>query len=400
MGSRHDEKRLNVEGDRLSSLPDDLIHKILSSISLKQAIETSTLSSRWRYIWTSMPYLDFSTESFSKWKMFSKFVTKILSRRNNQVQLSSVKLRVHGKATQALVKRILNYAFSHNVEQLTFVSFDYRNHIASPINLFSSQSLKHLTLTLCSGYKYCTLSSTWDLPALTTLSLSGIKLDDNFFSNCPNLKNLTLYSCHTTIRLSEESGDSLLQLTFVSSANKDDIPINLFSSQSLKRLTLTLSSYYVSCTLTSTWDLPALTTLCLTSVKLDDDFFSNCPNLKNLTLYSCDTTIRLSEESEDSHLNICLPKLSNLTIINISCNVVNVEAPQLKNLIMREDYYYNVNFSADALLSLEKVDLTIRYPHKAQTIFCLLQQFHSVEFLTLNLEIVEVCCYWLFYDMH
>ncbi|GJV34036.1 F-box domain containing protein [Tanacetum coccineum] len=73
MGSRHDEKRMNVEGDRLSSLPDDLIHKILSSISLKQAIETSTLSSRWRYIWTSMPYLDFSTESFSKWKMFSKF---------------------------------------------------------------------------------------------------------------------------------------------------------------------------------------------------------------------------------------------------------------------------------------------------------------------------------------
>ncbi|GKA52468.1 F-box domain containing protein, partial [Tanacetum coccineum] len=163
-----------------------------------------------------------------------------------------------------------------------------------------SQSLKHLTLTLCSGYKYCTLSSTWDLPALTTLSLSGIKLDDNFFSNCPNLKNLTLYSCHTTIRLSEESG-----------------------------------------------------------------------------------------EYRKSPLNICLSKLSNLSLKNVSCKVVNVEAPQLKNLIMRQDYYYNVNFSADAVLSLEKVDLTISYPHKAQTIVGLLQQFRSVKFLTLNLEIVE-----------
>ena len=117
MDSRHGRKRLKlkVKCDRLSSLPDDLIHKILSSISLKQAIETSSLSSRWRYIWTTMPYLDLSTESSSKSKLekFSKFVTDVLSRRNNQVQLSSVKLSFHGKATQVFVKRILNHAFSN-----------------------------------------------------------------------------------------------------------------------------------------------------------------------------------------------------------------------------------------------------------------------------------------------
>ncbi|PWA53866.1 F-box domain, Leucine-rich repeat domain, L domain-like protein [Artemisia annua] len=320
MGSRHDAKRMNVEGDRLSSLPDDLIHKILSSISLKQAIETSSLSSRWRYIWTSMPYLDFSTEGFSKLNKFSKFVTNILSRRNNQVQLSSVKLSFRGKATQVFVKRILNYAFSHNVEQLTVVSFALKDDI--PINLFSSQSLKHLMLTLYSSYKSCTLTSTWDLPALTTLCLSLIILDDDdLFSHCPNLKNLTLNCCQTKIRLSEKSG-----------------------------------------------------------------------------------------ESEESHLNICHSKLSNLTLEDLSCyvvNVVNVEAPQLKNLIIRKCYvdvvnveapqlknliirkgYSSVNLSAD-VLSLEKVDLTISYRLNAQAIVGLLQQFRSVKFLTLNLEIVE-----------
>ncbi|PWA37790.1 F-box domain, Leucine-rich repeat domain, L domain-like protein [Artemisia annua] len=296
MGFRHDAKRMNVEGDRLSSLPDDLIHKILSSISLQQAIETSSLSSRWRYIWTSMPYLDFSTEGFSKLNKFSKFVTNILSRRNNQVQLSSVKLSFRGKATQVFVKRILNYAFSHNVEQLTVVSFALKDDI--PINLFSSQSLKHLMLTL-----------------LIILD------DDDLFSHCPNLKNLTLNCCQTKICLSEKSG-----------------------------------------------------------------------------------------ESEESHLNICHSKLSNLTLEDLSCyvvNVVNVEAPQIKNLIIRKCYvdvvnveapqlknliirkgYSSVNLSAD-VLSLEKVDLTISYRLNAQAIVGLLQQFRSVRFLTLNLEIVE-----------
>ncbi|GJV95914.1 F-box domain containing protein [Tanacetum coccineum] len=256
MGSRHDAKRMNVESDRLSSLPNDLIHKILSSVSLKQAIETSGLSSRWRYIWTSMPYLDFSTQSFSKSNKFSKFVTNVLSRRDNQVQLSSVKLCFRGKATQVFIKRILNHAFSHNIKQLTFVSSANKVDMALPINLFTKQSL----------------------------------------------------------------------------------PLACFSSQSLKHLTLSLSYWYEPCAVTSTWDLPLN--------------------------------------------NICCPH----------------KAPQLKNLIMRESCS-SANFSAD-VLSLEKVDLTISYPCKAQTIVGLLQQIRSVKFLTLNLEIVEVCCYWLFYDMH
>ncbi|GKA37828.1 F-box domain containing protein [Tanacetum coccineum] len=159
MSSRHDGKRKNVEGDRLSSLPDNLIHKILSFISLQQAIGTSTLSSRWRYIWTSMPYLNFSTESFSTLSKFSEFVTNILSRHKYQVQLSSVKLSFPGKATQVFVKRILNYASSHNVEQLTVVSVSNPDNIKFPINHLSSQSRKHLMLTRSSGlYSYDVLS--------------------------------------------------------------------------------------------------------------------------------------------------------------------------------------------------------------------------------------------------
>jgi hypothetical protein len=69
---------------RLSSLPDDIIHKILSTVSMKDVVKTSVLSSRWRYIWTSMPYLNFSTKEFPTWHNrvtgeffpeFTRFVT-------------------------------------------------------------------------------------------------------------------------------------------------------------------------------------------------------------------------------------------------------------------------------------------------------------------------------------
>ncbi|KAJ0431819.1 putative F-box domain, leucine-rich repeat domain superfamily, F-box-like domain superfamily [Helianthus annuus] len=193
--------RMNVEGDRLSSLPDDLIHKILAFLHIKDAIETSVLSSRWRFIWTSMPYLNLSSEDFYTLPKFSKFVTHVLSRRNNLTEVYSLKLTFRGKASQVFVKRILNYAFSRNVQQLNVVWLDVNSNMTFPLSLFSSKSLNSLTMQIverCRLMKTC-LMSTWELPTLTTLDLHSVTLcvDEadkciGIFSKCANLKNLTL----------------------------------------------------------------------------------------------------------------------------------------------------------------------------------------------------------------
>ncbi|XP_035838661.1 F-box/LRR-repeat protein 25 isoform X2 [Helianthus annuus] len=179
---------MNVEDDRLSSLPDDLIHKILSFIGTEHAIQTSVLSSRWRFIWTSMPYLNLSHDDFFRLPTFSKFFTRVLSDRNNQSDMTSVKLSVHGHGTYLVVKQIM-----------------------------ASRSLKHLSLTTedfsSNGYRrkfsftyVFKATSTWDLPALTTLYIHDVYLcyDENtdelfidLFSKCANLKNLTLKGCYT-----------------------------------------------------------------------------------------------------------------------------------------------------------------------------------------------------------
>lgn len=152
-----------------------------------------------------MRYLNFSSNDFSTLPEFSKFVYHVLSHRNNLVEVYSVKLSFRGKIGQAFVKSILDYAISHNVQQLDVVRL-LENDIEFPLSLFSSQSLKHLSLTKkilgrSSRKIFITLQPTWELPALT-LHLDQISLFDGdmdkctgIISQCVNLKNLTLKGC-------------------------------------------------------------------------------------------------------------------------------------------------------------------------------------------------------------
>ncbi|KAJ0677849.1 putative F-box domain, leucine-rich repeat domain superfamily, F-box-like domain superfamily [Helianthus annuus] len=153
--------------DRLSMLPDDLIHKIFSFTSFKNAIQTTVLSSRWRSIWTS-------------------------------VDLYSARLSLYGTVRETLVKGVLHYAFSRNVQELT-VTCLLDDPINFPLHLFRSQSLNYLGLTGSNrGMFSFVLASTWDLPALTTLRLDHVTFDKDddkgiaLFSKCTNLKSLAI----------------------------------------------------------------------------------------------------------------------------------------------------------------------------------------------------------------
>nr|XP_043639058.1 putative F-box/FBD/LRR-repeat protein At4g00315 [Erigeron canadensis] len=198
----HENVRLVVSEDRLSSLPDELIHKILSCIDdTKFVVQTCLLlSPRWKLLWKSLPCLSFVSRRFPTIRKFSKFVTNALSRRNNHVEVSSVKLDYDGAASQAFVKKIANYAFSHNVQELIVISWP-KNYYEYPPCLFSSTSLKHFTFSsklLRSDFTPKIPKTPWNFPALTTLNLSEITLCEDereyldLFSKCVNLKNLSL----------------------------------------------------------------------------------------------------------------------------------------------------------------------------------------------------------------
>ncbi|KMZ68814.1 hypothetical protein ZOSMA_22G01090 [Zostera marina] len=56
--------KLKTGKDRISSLPEQAINKILGSLPIRDAISTSYLSKRWRYKWRSMSDLIFHSDSF------------------------------------------------------------------------------------------------------------------------------------------------------------------------------------------------------------------------------------------------------------------------------------------------------------------------------------------------
>ncbi|KAJ9547177.1 hypothetical protein OSB04_019720 [Centaurea solstitialis] len=205
----HDDRAsIIAKEDRISNLPDDIIHRILSFIDMKYVVQTSALSKRWKHVWISMPYLNLDSYEFRTLPQFAKFVKHVISHRNHHSEVSSVKLQCTGATTQFAVKSIVDYAYSHNVRHLT-VNWFTKKDIEFPQYLFRSHTLKHLTLATSTpkpkSYKYAwghlgywIPNSALDFPALETLKLSNMQLCDitdtrlDLFSKCVNLKDLTL----------------------------------------------------------------------------------------------------------------------------------------------------------------------------------------------------------------
>ncbi|OMO63149.1 hypothetical protein CCACVL1_22458 [Corchorus capsularis] len=167
--------------DRLSDLPDCLIHNILVLLDIKTAIQTCVLSKRWNNLWTSLPQLHFDSRSFNKLTPFKKFVLNVLSRCKDNGLFS---LRFfQASMDRSFIHRVLRYAASHGVQEVTL-----QHHLNG----------LHIAHFLCS------------CKSLKTLELQACKLSEsNFFeplSKCVNLENLKIFACNVecgkTIKLS------------------------------------------------------------------------------------------------------------------------------------------------------------------------------------------------------
>ncbi|XP_071734086.1 uncharacterized protein [Rutidosis leptorrhynchoides] len=225
------------EEDRISNLPDDIIHRILSFLDLKYVIQTSALSKKWKLVWTLLPQLNLDSCKFSYMPQFNNFVHHALLHRNNLSEVSVLELRYRGAAADSTVRRIMDYAGSHNVKRLTLLWSGSKLQ-QCPWFLFRCRALKDLTLAIEDRTPRCNISeSGWDFPALEKLNLSNFELDGdknkriNLFSKCTNLKDLTLH--RIDMNYLEEINlcvPQLYNLSVTSCYHHPKKPVNGFSS--------------------------------------------------------------------------------------------------------------------------------------------------------------------------
>lgn len=241
--------------DRISDLPDDILHHIFSFLPIKSIAQTSVLSKRWKNLWYSFPDLDFTTVdtlanaspdmSSNVRKRVRSYVMKDAKYADQILSLlekhSDIRvLRFRAFLSFSRLSCLIRHAIKHNVQELDIEvsTCDYFNF---PRSVMNSGTLRALRLkSFHPGFRLPPLEIMKDgFRSLSMLSLSRAILHDqpsliNLFtdSSFPLLKKLHLEACFGLKHLRVES-PALEDLSLESCFQLQDLEICV---QKLKKL--------------------------------------------------------------------------------------------------------------------------------------------------------------------
>ncbi|KAG7564092.1 Transferase [Arabidopsis suecica] len=310
--------------DAISWLPDEVLGKILSSLSTKQAASTSVLSKKWRYIFTLVDNLDFD-DSFSNINSFKNFVDQTLAlQRDFPIKKFSLKchIRKDNEWQKVYVGRLISHVVKRGILEIELRIKD-RGPYRLPHQLFASKTLVKLSLGLFLGK----LPSFVSLPSLKFLYIDAIvvKHEDllcKLLAGCPVLEELSL----------------LLKCI--------SIMPNTISSPSLKRLSVHYTCRIFNSSLS--FDLPNL-------VYLNYSGFSLCdyPQVNMESLIEAKLDFHPPGVAKEDVMNLVMG-IRNVEILHLSPASVDKicyfydglpHSPKLENLTIKDFYGYTGHVS-------------------------------------------------------
>ncbi|KAL0786050.1 hypothetical protein Bca101_002296 [Brassica carinata] len=183
--------------DSISSLPDEILQHILSSLKTATAIKTSTLSKRWRHVWSGTPslYLVWSGHNF-KVDSMNKTLARYTARKMTSFHLYADSINRSIESPD--INRSIEFAMSKNVENMLLDIRYYRYNL--PELLYFSSTIKQLTLSVHNYYsdmKVPISSVSWT--SLKKLSLFCCNFSEEcmarILSGSPILERLSLDFC-------------------------------------------------------------------------------------------------------------------------------------------------------------------------------------------------------------
>ncbi|TXG73851.1 hypothetical protein EZV62_002430 [Acer yangbiense] len=216
-----------VAVDRISELPDFIIHHIMSYLSTPQVTQTSVLSKRWNHLRSSYPILDFDQIYFEEEDLETKTIDKFIRfvdaslLRFCEAKVSMQKFRVSMtvfdvESVSSLVDKWIGLAVASEVKELdlnvqtnddtmcslSIEEFDLDvqtndNMYSPPGTIFSSKFVTTLKLRGCNLEK--SSAYTIKFHSLKKLELNKVHIDEQmvqkFISECPLLEDLVLSIC-------------------------------------------------------------------------------------------------------------------------------------------------------------------------------------------------------------
>ncbi|GAB4833148.1 hypothetical protein Ancab_031393 [Ancistrocladus abbreviatus] len=209
---------VTVSEDRISNLPDEVIGHILSFLPTKKIVQMSVLSSRWRFLWTSMTKFYFNELDLLDYRtlfnennryeevlgIFGSFVDNVISLCDALKSIHEFKLNCQQFWNLSCINAWIHFAVSRNVNKLSLCveAFDTctEAYIFSP-----STPLPKCSLT-CNSLVVLKLNSRFDVeiptsivsfPHLKELHLHGVypadlQVTQKLLYMCPVLEDLKL----------------------------------------------------------------------------------------------------------------------------------------------------------------------------------------------------------------
>ncbi|KAM6576198.1 hypothetical protein CsatB_028035 [Cannabis sativa] len=314
--------------DRISELPDALIHHIMSFLQTEEMIRTCVLSKRWKLLWYSMPMLNFSNLIWPD-QMFIIFLDNCLEH----------------------LKKSVNFTIDSVITSFRFSMHNYFRGIHAYLldewlAFVVENKVKEISLWIDvdSHYYYIPKILFDKAIHLTSLTLFGVELDTSYSFSFPSLKTLNMENVQHS-KTSKEDGvvkfllgsPSLEELNlcdYVFFKTNHDVQFRLQSS-SLRFLKLRLveDEYELKIQV----DAINLESLKLQGLNMDDVNLSSCKKIRNLTVFHC-----AEYQPTLQTLIYNLPLLEHLTVRDYdSClDHLKVSGQHLKSFKFK--YFYDM----------------------------------------------------------
>ncbi|CAL5335751.1 unnamed protein product [Camellia sinensis] len=196
---------ISVDEDQISNLPDCILHHILSFLPTKDVVATCLLSTRWKYLWSSVPILDFDDSLLYSSEVndlyppemtcFMNFVERVLLFHDGS-SMKKFRLSCRVCFNASRIHAWVSAAIKQKVQELDLCLFVEEPFIL-PCCVFYCESLTAVKIEMNCVLELPTCVS---FPRLKTLYLALVTfLDDDstqrLLSSCPVLQELTILDC-------------------------------------------------------------------------------------------------------------------------------------------------------------------------------------------------------------